>query len=422
MENKFKSLTFFFPYKYPSGVSFLFARMAEYLSEKYGMETCIIDYPDGFASNRLEENTTVRLRLFKDNVPIDIASDTILIMQSVLPYTMRPELQIEPDTKIVFWSLHPFNLVPTIVPLPWFRHLQAKYDNVNRFIMNTLLFPLRKKLQNLIETLVDKKSIFFVDGVNLKSTSERLNIKITNPIYMPIPCDLTESNKKIVTASRNKDVLDFCWLGRLIDFKIHILIYTIKRLSEYAVRKKKKINMHIIGDGPGLKNIEGLNIENDSFQIIYTGVLTGQSLDEYLLNNIDVLAAMGTSALEGAKLGVPTILLDISYGTIKGDYKFKWLFESKDYNVGEIINKNHFGNNNTLDKAIDAIIFDYNLISKKTYEYYTTNHSISSVADKFVDALNDATFTFKDFKPKIFKKSMFRKIYEFFRGVEAKNV
>ena len=33
------------------------------------------------------------------------------------------------------------------------------------------------------------------------------------------------------------------------------------------------------------------------------------SLNRFLLNETDILFAMGTSALEGAKLGVPTVLL-----------------------------------------------------------------------------------------------------------------
>ena len=48
---------------------------------------------------------------------------------------------------------------------------------------------------------------------------------------------------------------------------------------------------------------------------------------------------MGTAALEGAKLGIPTILLDISYKSIKSEYNYRWLYERDGKTLGDNINE-----------------------------------------------------------------------------------
>jgi hypothetical protein len=411
------SITFFFPYKEVSGVPVLFRRMAEYLSEKNGVKTFLVDYADGYAAKSLNMKSGVQLITFEDGVPVHIPKDTILVLQSVLPYTMRPELRVAPNTRIIFWTLYPLNLIPTIIPIDWFRHLQTKYTRYNRVLMATIMRPLRNQLQRLITAMAEKNSIFFMDGSNLTSTAERLHLIIHDPIFIPVPSDDAPHNCKLMKTPVEGRPLNFCWLGRLADFKIHILIYTIKALSEYALRNKTPIKMHVIGYGPLAEKLQNLDAENDFFQIIMVGTLTGSALDRYLLEQVDVLAAMGTSALEGAKLGVPTILLDMSYGPVKRDYKFKWIFESKKFSLGEVIDKDSYErHNHSLDRAISKVKEDYRSLSQKTYAYYAAHHSISSVSEKFMAALKKSSFTYGDLRPEILQKSMFRKIYEFVRA------
>jgi len=410
-----KSITFFFPYKEVSGVPVLFVRMSRYIAENYGIETHVIDYPDGCMTNMLKDNTKVRLHPFRDGVPINIPPDTILIMQSILPYTMRPELKINSSTRIVFWTLYQFNLIPTIIPLQFFRHIQAKYKNYNKFIMNTLLIGLRNELKEFIETATEKKSIFYSDESIFRNTAERLSLNINYPIYMPIPCEVFQ-NQKINKISGKKDSVSFCWLGRIADFKIYMLIYTIQKLSEYAKNNRFPIEMYIIGEGPKMKMIDRLNLEHEFFHIVKAGMLTEDKLNHYLLEKIDVLTAMGTSALEGAKLGVPTIVVDISYSKISGEYKFKWIFEVKNYVLGDIVDKSSYEKNNkSLDNVIELIINNSSSISERTHEYCINNHSLPVVGEKFINAIKEASFKYNDFKSEILRKSMFRKLYEFLR-------
>ncbi len=421
-KNQNLSLTFFFPYRDISGVPVLFLRMAEFISTHYGIETCVIDYRDGYMARTIRErNSIVPVRFFEDGVPMITGPDTILVLQSLLPSTMRTELMIQSKTRIIFWTLHPMNLVQTIIPLPFFRHIQVRYILFHKLFMNTLVLSLKWKLQGLVKSMNMKRSIFFMDGSTLRFTQDRIDVRIDHPIFIPVPCDDVSQNIKISRLKKDKAFLSFCWVGRIADFKTHILIYTIRRLSYLARQKKIAIRFHIIGEGPDDPIIHALNVNNNYFQILYEGVVAGKVLDQFLFDYIDVLTAMGTSALECAKLGIPTILLDASYGKVKGDYKFRWLFESEDYGLGDLIDESHFASwNDSLERMIEDVQSNYEDLSLRTFEYYVNNHSISTVCKKFIVALENASFRYEDFNPDILQRGCIRRTYEYYRKIRKK--
>lgn len=408
------SLAFFFPYREISGVPMLFLRMADFLASRRGMNACVVDYRDGYMARALRERgSPVRVRIFEDGVPFEIGPETVLVLQSILPYTLRPELRIDPDTRIVFWTLYHLNLVQTIIPTPFFRHIQARYILFHRLFMNTLMLPLKRRMQEHVSAMNARRSLFFMDGSTLQYTEERLEIRIEKPLFVPLPCDDVPRNLKAPRKPGESRPLSVCWVGRLSDFKTPILLYTVRRLSDLARRKSIAIRFHIIGDGPDEALVRGLNVDHDHFRLTREGVIAGEDLDSFLLDRIDVLAAMGTSALEGAKLGVPTVLLDASYGAVNGDYRFRWLFESRDFGLADLMDATHFARgNDSLERVIGAALGDYSALSARTHEYCFRNHSISSVCDRFLASLEQATFRYRDFSPEILRKGWVRRSYE----------
>jgi len=259
-----------------------------------------------------------------------------------------------------------------------------------------------------------------MDGSTLQFTEKYLDIHLENPILIPVPSDDVKENLKRQYISNKKNCLTFCWIGRIADFKTPILIYTIKCLSSLALKQRINIKYHIIGEGPDESRLQKMNVNNDYFNVVFEGVISGRELDLFLLNHIDVLTAMGTSALEGAKLGIPTILLDASYGTIKGNYKFKWLFEAKSYSLADFINEKHIlHENGNLDTIIEQIRNNYLVLSDKTFNYYYKNHSISVVAKLFLTAIQNASFYYCDFSKDILSKGFIRRCYEFYKKIRG---
>lgn len=411
------SVTFFFPYRQISGVPVLFLRMARHLSSRHGIDTRVIDYADGYMARTLREaDSSVTILPFQDGAPLAVPPDTLLVMQSILPYTIRPELRVDRATRVVFWTLYHLNLIQTIIPLPWFRHVQTRYRWFHALFTDTLMLSLKRRLQALVRTMSDHRALFFMDGSTLKFTEERLDVAIRHPIYLPLACEDVPENRKRPSRIERQGPLHVCWVGRIADFKTPILVHVIRRLSEFARRDRMAILFHVVGEGPDEAVIRSLNVEHDRFQIIHAGVKAGRMLDDYLLEKIDVLAAMGTSALEGARLGIPTILLDASYGPVGDGYRFRWLFESEEYGLGDIIGATHYEKGNpSLERIIDALCTDYGSLSAKTFEYCRRNHFISSVAERFLTLQEEASFRYGDFQPQILQKGPIRRAYEFMR-------
>ena len=103
-------------------------------------------------------------------------------------------------------------------------------------------------------------------------------------------------------------------------------------------------------------------VENSHFRATFAGKIVGEKLESFLCDQIDVVAAMGTAALDAARLGLPTILLDAAYGRVTGDYRFKWLFETKHYSLGDVVNESHFEKGNDSLARIMAARSSLNMI------------------------------------------------------------
>ena len=85
-----------------SGVPVLFARLADYISKNFTYHVQIVDYKDGVMAGMLKSNEKITLIEFRDGQPTETVKDTTVIMQSILPNTIRPELIFDKNTKILF--------------------------------------------------------------------------------------------------------------------------------------------------------------------------------------------------------------------------------------------------------------------------------------------------------------------------------
>jgi hypothetical protein len=411
-------ICFYFPYHEVSGVPVLFFRMANELAVLNKLiQIFVIDYADGAMARNLITNSKIKLLSFEDGVSISPPEDAVLVMQSILPYSMRPELTILPNTKLIFWNLHPDCLVPSLIPFPYLRSLQNKKIELYSLLAKTLYRSLIRNLSEFTEQAIAKKALWFMDQPNLDKTCKYLFKSISDVDFVPVPALGSKLIKSKVLPE--KDILNFTWVGRLCDFKSHILMYTIKKLSSLAFGQKKKIRFSIIGEGPFKREINNLNVYHEWFSIEMLGSLKPDVLDNYLLEHTDVLTGMGTSALEGAKLGIPTILLDISYYPVKGDYKFRWLHESKNFDLAHDITQFDLKEGNlSLNNMLNDLHSNYQVLSTKALEYFLENHEMKIVLDKFILKVKETEMKFSDINPALLNKSLVRKTYDLLRGLK----
>ena len=404
-----KSICFVFPYREISGVPVLFYNMANAFACIYGSKynVSVLDYSDGVMTNYISKE--VSLKVIEKGKPC-LLDDDYIVMQGILPSAMRPEYKISNKSKILFWVLHPLNFLPVVFPFNFFRKYIENNTKKYSKIVNKYYKKESANLNTFIKIIDEGNSLVFNTETYYKETSLFLNYQIKDIKILPVAV----SNPEIVKKRKVEEVLNFGWVGRLCDFKIHILNYTLYKISKFALEQKKHIVFHIIGSGE-LEHLLELH-DNDFFKQKKVGSLKKTELDQYLAENVDLAFSMGVSAIESEKLGIPTVLLDATYDKVRDGYKFKWFHNVTNYDIGHIMDDDDFEKgNDSLERIISDFLTSHDSLSEQAFKFYLDNFSTTAIAKKMDLMLDDISVTWGDIPKKIKKRSFFRKIYNFFR-------
>jgi hypothetical protein len=156
------------------------------------------------------------------------------------------------------------------------------------------------------------------------------------------------------------------------------------------------IRLTIISDGEFRNYIENIARTNSTecFTTNFKGEVAMTTLPAYLLEKIDMLFAMGTSALEGARLGVPVFLADYSYQKIARNYRFKHFFNNSEYSLGEEIGEAHYEDTSSLELSLQTVIDDYEKYSRLSYDFWAVHFSVESAKEILLQSIDETTATF----------------------------
>ena len=146
------------------------------------------------------------------------------------------------------------------------------------------------KISECLDLLSENNAVVYMDLSSFKNTNFYLNLNAKDPKYLQIP--VLDSDHTPVTNIISKDTINIAWLGRLANFKIHSLLNILENSNIYSDKFNKKIKVHIIGTGPKEERIRNFNVSNN-VELIFKGTLIDNELDQYLMNNVDILFADG---------------------------------------------------------------------------------------------------------------------------------
>jgi glycosyltransferase involved in cell wall biosynthesis len=376
------NLVFYFPYRGIGGVSALFLRLSEALKKDFNIY--LADFSDGYMSKNKPEDVRI-IQIDKNPV---FPGNSVFIFQSFLPWRFPFVELVPPDSRVIFWGLHPQNFYPGILN----ELHRKKIIFLGAKIVNSLSNVRRNKIIKFIKFLQAKNSIVFMGRENVQATEKNLNYNIENYKIIPVPVPDINKTKKF-PASFNKI---YCgWVGRICDFKYQILEHTMVRLADASLAVGP-IKFLIIGDGEFRTYLEQVSVElqTDRYEIEFIGEVSSKDLTAYLLNNIDILFSMGTSALEGARLGIPVFLTDYSYRKIIKKYRYKYFYQNPDNSLGEEINDSHYEEQSTLETSLMNIVKDYKTHSTLCKNYWKKNFSLEASILKLNEAINESEATF----------------------------
>jgi hypothetical protein len=390
------SITFFFPSKVIGGSELLFVRLARFLTEERRVTVHVIDYVDGVLARSLEDSDVEVI----DYVPgkkAQVPSGTCLVTSATHIYLLSRMLSLPPDTRLLFWCLHPYSLL-TLLPKC---NLLMKLTPVTlRYILKGLFFQERHAIWRTLRYAHSCSGLLFMDSENLRINQALFDLDLILPNFLPVP--LGDEPAFCYEEGRNcrspgNGLINLGWLGRLADHKVYTLDFVIREAHNYARMTGQRILFHVIGGGEYRSYLESRLPRDGLLEVHMAGTIVGKDLNRYLCENVDVLFAMGTSALEGARLRIPTVLLDACYTELPRNYLFRWLFESTGYDLGLIVSSSSVPQHrHSFADIIEGLKKDRNRLGELCREYYENNHSMTTVADRFVEFVNSSRLTFCD--------------------------
>lgn len=220
-----------------------------------------------------------------------------------------------------------------------------------------------------LQHLLKRKKIIFTDCVGLSHDVGNMGgYKQYQDLVFPIVVEHSD-----LVHQRKDASLRFGWVGRVdYDFKVGPLIKLLQDLDRHHCDGLINIqNFTIIGNGNAIDLIKK-EIEALSFNVNILGMVPNNVLSNVIDDNIDVLFAMGTSVLEGAKIGLPSIIVSpFSLGSSEQS-GYRWVFDSIGYSLGEFSLENVCPAQRKvkLDIILDELAqFGYNYHASKSSKY-----------------------------------------------------
>jgi hypothetical protein len=377
------------------GVSVLFARLAKRLAECQGHEIFVIDYPDGFLTQSVLDNADIQKIAFSDDRPVSVPEDAVIVLQSRPDWFMPATLQIHDTARLLFWTCYPFNFVPTV---PGLRGLTAGRPVAGRAVLRTLLRGYRRRVVRFLQFLVRHQAVVFMDDPNLQNTEYYLDTSIPNAKFLPIFAE--DASPESRAGKRDwGNGLRVCWVGRIADFKYQVLKHAGEQLNAAAPMLGIPVAFTIVGSGEHLEDLRKDAQAWSGISVRFIDEIAPSALPAFLDAECDVMLAMGTSALESASRGIPTVLLDIFFAPVPSGYQFGWLHDRTGYSVGDVAPRErlHGGKDSLLTLLRDAVR-GYPELSAKAQSYYKANHSPQAVIERFLNFAATSTCYYKEFR------------------------
>ena len=142
-------------------------------------------------------------------------------------------------------------------------------------------------------------------------------------------------------------------------------------------------------------------------------------IKDFLLQNADINFGMGTTALESAQSGIPTILMDYCYAEFPKTYKYKWLHQTTHFSLGKNLKDTPVDHSNgiSMQELLQNVSGDNDYLplqSASNFKHIVQYHCVDKVVNGLLEISNHTTFRFKDAKKHILYYSGFHQFLKKF--------
>ncbi len=342
----FESLCFWLPTRSVGGGTYLFCELSTCIAKYTDLKVYYVDCPDGYAQELLDKDSKIQIIHYEaTDFDFPVKEPLILFTNTTRVIQIK---NINPKSKVLLWHWE-------TSPVGW-----------------NLLFLLNET-NRLMKAFKSKNAVIFHDWSSAKMLETQSGLEFENKNYFPV--FLPESPKYTAkTELINDDEINIVWVGRLSHEKIFSVINIIDNFAKFKTEKIKRF--HIIGDGLCYNQVyQYAKAFFSKIEFIFTGTIPKEELSNYLIKNADVIFAMGTAALEGASLSIPSVVVQLSSKKFVDD-DFYWLYDTKDYCVGVTVEqKKSFDIKYTkFDQILQTIMTEEkSSIGEKSHEFFIKN-------------------------------------------------
>lgn len=369
----YQALCFWLPAYNVGGGTFLLYQLAEFISTNTTLKTYYVDYENGYPHSLASKESNVIFLNFKDgDNELPIKEPVILITNTTRASQIT---NMHPESKLVFWHYETF---------------RNAWESVFFFNETPSLFKLMR----------DGHAIFYHDWSGKMSMNMQCkSVQFDNKDYMQV---FLEPLKNVRCPELvDSGAINAGWVGRLGHDKINALYNMIERFADVKTPNKKRL--FIVGDGPNRNDVENFCMKfAGDIEFTFTGTIPHEDLPQYLQDNVDVLFAVGTSVIEGARLKLPSVILMVSPIHYEMN-SFIWLYDTKEYGVSILPeHKDVFDVKYTTMESICAEIYEQGKkqeLGMRCYDYYIENHSCyEEIISKFLGFCIKSTLKFWQLK------------------------
>lgn len=206
------------------------------------------------------------------------------------------------------------------------------------FFDKVLKILYENEVKKTLKWLINKNSIIFTDSVGIYNTLKALNVCCEKDIedhIFPIAIKVPNEKSWTKVSDRVSKKIRLSWIGRVSsDFKEIPLLHLIRDLDSWVYEHNISVELTIVGDGDAIDRVKGIS-DGVSYPVSFIDNIPYDELNNYVSEYVDLLVAMGTSALDGAKTGCPTIIITPVRKTDTERVEYRWIYDSRGYSLGE---------------------------------------------------------------------------------------
>lgn len=275
-----KKVVFYFPWKEISGGPAYLASLARQISQLSEYEVWYIDYQGGLTEKDFV-GTNVKQIPYQE--PFDFPLHDEIITMVVPIYCAAHIPKLHPQSKILFVNWHNYCI-------------QALVDS----------WRLKEgQLQEFLAMVYETNSVIFLERSHWLAQNEYISKERDYKFCEQyVPVTITPKHKKCSNTPVEGNQIRIGILGRLCRDKIYSVTNLLRNFD--AIDTSMEKHLYVIGDGLEKDLIN--QVDAPSVQVHMEGTITGDALSNFLCEHVDVLFGMGLSVLEGAAVGLPSVI------------------------------------------------------------------------------------------------------------------